>query len=270
MFTPSQIARLNSDFASALSTTQPGRPANLNTPPLPQSLDAPTFGQNTRRLGNLFNVSAGFRQDVATNATLHDTCVEIFKETGDYWLSTAQMIDLGSGSKAQPLHADAAGWWPFWSMGDTWTPEFAVNFLIATTDTTKANGATGVVRGSHKIKYTEIPKAENFTCWDFPDEQVEQVELKAGDCLLLGGRIVHRGEENKTDERRGLLSVEVISSAFTPEEAHPLVVEEQARRDLAGMDERVKKFVGFREMKSVVGPGSWQDHRDLMTVRSIS
>ncbi|SPO07716.1 uncharacterized protein DNG_10411 [Cephalotrichum gorgonifer] len=259
MFTPSQISRLNKEMDAALANVSAGRPANANTPPLPGGIDPSVFGHNTKRLGNLPSSSAAFREDVADSESLHDICTGIFKETGDYWLSTAQMIEIGPGSKAQPLHADASGWWPFWSMGGKWTPEFAVNFLIATTDTTKANGATGVVRGSHRIKYHDVLDDATLGFWQFPDEQVEQIELKAGDCLLLGGRIVHRGEENKTtDEFRRLLSCTVISSTLTPEEAHPLLLERERARELS---ERAKKFLGFRELATTIGPDVWQDHQ---------
>lgn len=258
MFTSSQVSCLNADLHTAFDTVPAGRPANANTPSLPDAADAAVFGNNTKRLGNLLNVSAAFREEVINNDVLHDSAAEIFKETGDYWLSTAQMIEIGPGSQAQPLHADAAGWWPFWSMGDKWTPEFAVNFLIATTDTTRQNGATGVVRGSHEIKYSEVMHDSSFGFWQFPDEEVEQVELKAGDCLLLGGRIVHRGEENRTsDEFRRLLSCTVISSALTPEEAHPLLLEERLARELP---ERAKKFLGFRELATRIGPDVWGSH----------
>ncbi|EEY23836.1 Fum3p [Verticillium alfalfae VaMs.102] len=190
---------------------------------------------------------------------LHDLCTGIFRDTGDYWLSTAQMIEIGPGSKAQPLHADAAAWWPFLSMGGRWMPEVAVNFLIAATDTTSANGATGVVEGSHKINYSEALADPTFDFWKFPDDKVKQVELKAGDCLLLGGRIVHRGEANRTaDERRRLLSCTVTSSVLTPEEAHPLILDKDVVR---GLPERVKKFLGFRGQSSISGYKFWQDHR---------
>lgn len=269
MFTRPQIARLNADFEEALRTVFPGRPANTNEEPLPEDLDATVFGQNTRRLGNLLNASPGFLEEVITNDTLHAVCAEVFREMGDYWLSTAQMIDLGPGSKAQPLHADGAGWWPFWTMAVreeeevTFTPEFMLNFLIATTDTTVANGATGVVKNSHKIKYSaEALKDAAVQVWDFPDEEVEQVELEPGDCLLLGGRIVHRGGENRTkSERRGVLSCTVVSASLTPDEAHPLVMDERTRNAVENLDERAKKFVGLRDMRTALRTGVWQDFR---------
>lgn len=260
MFTPSQIARLNADFDSSMAGVPAGRPANVNTTPLPGGIDAAVFGQNTKRIGNLPNSSPAFRQEVVDNEALHAVSAQIFKETGDYWLSTAQMIEIGPGSKAQPLHADAAGWWPFWAMGSKWTPEFAVNFLMATTDTTVDNGATGVVRDSHKINYADVMDDATMSFWNYPDDKVDQVELRAGDCLLLGGRIVHRGEENKTsDEFRRILSCTVISSALTPEEAYPLLLEEHM---VSGLSERAKKFLGLRDLATTIGPDVWQSHAE--------
>lgn len=260
MFMPHQIARLNKDMDTALSSITAGRPANANTAPLLEGADAVVFGQNTKRVGGLLRKSSAFREDVCDNESLHSVSTELFKETGDYWLSTAQMIEIGPGSKAQPLHADASGWWPFWAMGDRWQPEFAVNFLIATTDTTKANGATGVVRGSHlTVKPSDLFDDPTLSAWQFPDDKVEQIELKIGDCLLLGGKIVHRGEENKTaDEYRRLLSCTIISASLTPEEAHPISLEIEKAKD---MTERAKRFVGFRELTTAIGPHVWQDHR---------
>ncbi|KAH7137394.1 hypothetical protein B0J13DRAFT_559596 [Dactylonectria estremocensis] len=267
MLTPSQISGLNRDLDAALANVPAGRPANANTAPLPEGADGAVFGHNTKRLGDLLNASGTFREEVIDNDSLHDVSSEIFEETGDYWLSTAQMIQIGPGSKAQPLHPDASGWWPFWSMGDKWTPEFAVNFLIATTDTTKMNGATGVVRGSNKIKYSEVMDDTTFGFWRFSDEEVEQIELKAGDCLLLGGRIVHRGEANKTaDEFRRILSCTVISSTLTPEEAHPLLLNEDMVKKVS---ERAKKFLGFRELATTIGPDVWQDHRQGGLMRRL-
>lgn len=260
MYTPTQVARLNKDMDIALANVSVGRPANTNTAPLPDGADPRVFGANTKRLGNMINHSPVFREEIIESDALHSVSTEIFKELGDYWLSTAQMIEMGPGSKRQPMHPDGAGWWTFWAMGNDWQPEFAVTFLIATTDTTKANGATSVAPGSHRINYKEaIEKDPTFGFWEYPDDQVEQIELKAGDCLLLGSRIVHRGEENKTnDEYRRILSCFVTSSSLTPEEAHPLILEKEKAQALS---ERAKKFLAFREHSSTIGTGVWQDHR---------
>lgn len=246
-------------MTDGLAEATAGKAANTNAEPLPDSMDAAVFGLNTKRLGDLINHSKIWREEFINDDVLHSVSAETLKPLGDYWLSTAQMIEIGPGSQAQPLHADGAGWWPFWSMGDTWSPEFTLNFLIAATRTTKANGATGVVQQSHKIKCSKMASDSTLSFWQVPDDKVEQVELEAGDCLVLGGRLLHRGEANMTsDEFRRVLSCTVISSTLTPEEAHPLTLDREAARKLP---ERAKKFLGLRPQKTALGPDVWQDHK---------
>ena len=264
MFSKSEIARLNADVNEPMAKIPAGKSANVNDGPLPDGADGYVFGENTKRLSGLLNTSSVWREEMLDNNVLHGVSEEALKELGGYWLSDAQMIEIGPGTKAQPLHADGAGWWPFWSGGEKWKPEFALNFLIAVTDTTKANGATGVVRGSHEINYSELPDDGTFNVWSYPDEKVEQIELSAGDCLILSSRIVHRGETNATaDEYRRILSCTVLSSTLTPEEANPLTIDKELARFLP---ERVKKFIGFRGLKTSLGPDVWQNHQgDLST-----
>ncbi|KAM0717880.1 hypothetical protein Q7P37_006212 [Cladosporium fusiforme] len=261
LLSPSQITHLNKDMDSALTSVRAGHSANPTAKPLPAGLEpGDVYGTNTKRMGDLINRSPTWRDDIVNSDILHAVSEEAMRETGDYWLNTAEMIEIGPGTQAQTLHADGGGWWSFWSMTGKWKPEFQINFLIATTPTTKANGATGVVRGSHTLEYPEDMTDESFRSWDFPEEQVETVELEAGDCLVLSSRIVHRGGANVTSEEfRRVLSVMVLSSAFTPEYAHALTVDRETARRLP---ERVKKFLGFRGQKMVLGPDVWQDYNE--------
>ncbi len=253
---PKQTAQLNAELDVALAATPPGNAAVAATSAIP--LDSETrsvlYGANTKRLGDLITHSATWRDELLNHDALHAICGQVLTpQTGDYWLSTAQMIELGPGSKAQPLHADGGGWWPFWSMPRDKYVEYYLNFLIATTNTTCENGATGVVRGSQDVEYLTVTDYANM--WQYPEKDVEQIELKAGDCLLLGGRIVHRGGENKTEaDNRRILSCMVISASLTPEEAHAMTVD---RKLIENQPERVKKFLGFRNMTPIVGPGVW-------------
>lgn len=120
-----------------------------------------------------------------------------------------------------------------------------LNFLVAMSDTTVENGATAIVPNSHLTSYTG-PSGSNADdtlpqTWS-PDRAVA-VPLKAGDCLLVGGGLVHFGGANRTsDTERRVLSIAVVNSAFTPEEANPLLAGEEAA---ARMSERAKKFVGL-------------------------
>ncbi|KAJ4164630.1 hypothetical protein LMH87_006294 [Akanthomyces muscarius] len=253
---PKQTAQLNAELDLALAATSPGNAAVEASGAIPLDSEArdALYGANTKRLGDLLTQSATWRDELVNHDALHAICSQVLTpQTGDYWLSAAQMIELGPGSKAQPLHSDGGGWWPFWSMPRDKYAEYYLNFLIATTDTTCENGATGVVRGSQDAEYLSVTDLANI--WQYPEEEVEQIELKAGDCLLLGGRIVHRGGENKTQaDKRRILSCMVISSSLTPEEAHAMTVD---RKFIENQPERVKKFLGFRNMRPIVGPGVW-------------
>ncbi|KAK3186419.1 hypothetical protein K4F52_004720 [Lecanicillium sp. MT-2017a] len=253
---PQQTAQLNAELDTALGATIPGKAAVAAAGAIPGDDEAhkALYGQNTKRVGDLLTHSKTWREELVNDDSLHDICTAVLSpQTGDYWLSTAQMIELGPGSKAQPLHADGGAWWPFWLMPKHMYLEYYLNFLIATTDTTCENGATGVVRGSHNRDYLDMPDPANI--WNYPEDQIEQVELKAGDCLLVGGKIVHRGGENKTAaDKRRILSCMVLSSSLTPEEAHALTLNKDLVKDLP---ERAKKFLGFRNMKPIVGPGVW-------------
>lgn len=253
---PRQIAQLNKELDKGLESTDPGKAAVVaeGAVPVDEETRKALYGANTRRLGDLLTHSKTWREELVNDDGLHDICTEILSpQTGEYWLSTAQMIEVGPGSKAQPLHADGGAWWPFWTTPKDKHIEYYLNFLIATTDTTCDNGATGVVKGSHDREYLEVTDYVNM--WNYPEEQVEQVELKAGDCLLIGARIVHRGGENKTEaEKRRILSCMVLSSSLTPEEAHALTLDRDLVKDLP---ERAKRFLGFRSMKPIVGPGVW-------------
>jgi ectoine hydroxylase-related dioxygenase (phytanoyl-CoA dioxygenase family) len=253
---PSQATCLNGELDAALASTKPGKGAVSAEGAVPgdEETHKSLYGANTRRLADLLTHSKTWREELVNDDALHAICSAILTpQTGEYWLSTAQMIEVGPGSKAQPLHADGGGWWPFWVMPKDRYVEYYLNFLIATTDTTCANGATGVVKGSHDQDYLDI--ADPINMWNYGDEQVEQIELRAGDCLLIGGKIVHRGGENKTrDEKRRVLSCMVLSSSLTPEEAHALTLDKDLVKDLP---ERAKKFLGLRSMKPIVGPGVW-------------
>jgi ectoine hydroxylase-related dioxygenase (phytanoyl-CoA dioxygenase family) len=253
------MSNLSHELSPILSHTVPGLPASTvpdSTLPSDPAILSAIMGSNTKRIDKLIKHSPTWRT-MADDATLHDICTQLFAQTGDYWLSTAQLIDIGPGSSAGPLHPDAGLWSMLLGLKDgEGAPEVAVNFLVAATPTTVQNGATGVVEGSHKLEMGEVLGDVDAEVWRTPDEEVKAIELEAGDCLLVGGRIWHRGGANKTeDERRRVLSIMVTSCALTPEEASPLYVD---RETAEGLGSRARKFFGFEGMRPVIGAGFWR------------
>lgn len=238
-YSPSQITGLNADIDRVISSVVPGRP-DVDSEILKEF-----HGKNTKHLSDLCNVSKTWREELVDDDVMHEICQKgIAKEWGDYWLSTASLIEIGPGSAGQPLHTDGSQWWPFWEMSERSGNEMLLNFLVAVTDTTVENGATCVIPGSHTFDYSNLPEDTEESPPSWKDADAIRVELQAGDCLLAGGRIVHKGGANRTkDEKRRVLTALVVNSAFTPEEASALLVGDEIRQ---GLSERARRFLGLK------------------------
>jgi ectoine hydroxylase-related dioxygenase (phytanoyl-CoA dioxygenase family) len=63
-----------------------------------------------------------------------------------------------------------------------------MGLLVAMTKSTKENGATLVIPGSHLWSLDRAPK----------NEEAIAVELDVGDALIFGGNVYHAGGANKT------------------------------------------------------------------------
>lgn len=249
--TPDQVQRLNDEFDEPLRKLSPS--GQLDEVPD----EAREFlGVNTKRLSDLISLSKTWRDEVVNDDLMHGVCEEFLtKGAGGYWLSTAQMIEIGPGNPEQALHRDFQPWWPNFLMPPT-APETLINFLIATTDTTEENGATRAIPGSHLWSYSE----GNHNLGS--SELAQSCPLKAGDALLIGGRIVHGGGRNSTEDcYRRIVSVSVVANCFTPEEAFALIVPRDEARKLP---HRVQSFLGFRSQYPKGAAGVWsKDAQDI-------
>lgn len=246
LLTADQVARFNTEIEVPLQALAPGSEHELE-------IVQEFHGANTKRLTNLVTHSPVFRSEIIDHDLVHALCEATFlEESGTYWMTTAQVIEIGPGNRPQMLHRDLENWYPFVGMGPA-GPEITLNFLIALTDFTEENGATRVIPGSHQ--------------WpDFEDrgtpEQTIPATMKAGDALFISGKTVHGGGANVTADqyRRG------VSFAFNPgflvgEEAYPFLVDRDVVRTLP---ERVQRILGFRSQYPLGSPGLWQvDYREL-------
>lgn len=246
LLTADQVARFNTEIEVPLQALAPGSEHELE-------IVQEFHGANTKRLTNLVTHSPVFRSEIIDHDLVHALCEATFlEESGTYWMTTAQVIEIGPGNRPQMLHRDLENWYPFVGMGPA-GPEITLNFLIALTDFTEENGATRVIPGSHQ--------------WpDFEDrgtpEQTIPATMKAGDALFISGKTVHGGGANVTADqyRRG------VSFAFNPgylvgEEAYPFLVDRDVVRTLPG---RVQRILGFRSQYPLGSPGLWQvDYREL-------
>ncbi|MEU1525535.1 phytanoyl-CoA dioxygenase family protein [Nocardia rhamnosiphila] len=246
LLTADQVARFNAQIEGPLGALSPGGKHELE-------IVNEFHGANTKRLTNLVTHSQVFRDEVIDNDLVHALCEAIFlEESGTFWMTTAQVIEIGPGNRAQMLHRDLENWFPFVGMGPA-GPEVTLNFLIALTDFTEEKGATRVIPGSNHWP--------DFQDRGTPDQTVPAT-MNAGDALFFSGKTVHGGGANVTTDqyRRGL------AFAFNPgylvgEEAYPFLVDREVVRTLP---ERVQRILGFRSQYPLGSPGLWQvDYREL-------
>ncbi|MFF7775027.1 phytanoyl-CoA dioxygenase family protein [Streptomyces tanashiensis] len=244
--TQEQIVRFNAEIEQPLRALSPGSTHE-------DEIVAAFHGSNTKRLTNLVTHSATFRSEVIDHPLVHEISDQVFlQESGTYWMTTAQVIEIGPGNKAQMLHRDLENWFPFIGMGPG-GPEVTINFLVALTDFTEENGATRVIPGSNHWS--------DFEDRGTPEQTIPAV-MNAGDVLLISGKTAHGGGANRTgDEYRRGLAFTFNAGFLTGEEAYPFLVD----RDLAKtLSPRVQRMLGFRSQYPTGSPGLWQvDYADL-------
>jgi ectoine hydroxylase-related dioxygenase (phytanoyl-CoA dioxygenase family) len=239
--TPDQVRSFNQEIEGDLGKTQAGSTHVDN------DFIADFHGNQTKRLTNLVTISKTFRDQILDMDLVHDLATKVFEEeSGTYWMTTAQVIDIGPGNKAQMLHRDLENNPPYVAMGPT-GPEAMINFLIALSDFTEENGATRV-----------IPRSNHWP--DFNDRGSPDMtipgEMEAGDVLFISGKTVHGGGANVTrDQRRRGLAFTFQPSFLTPEEAYPFLVDIELVKQ---MSKRAQRMIGFRSQFPKGSPGLWQ------------
>jgi ectoine hydroxylase-related dioxygenase (phytanoyl-CoA dioxygenase family) len=244
--TQEQIVRFNAEIEQPLRALAPGSTHE-------NEIVAAFHGSNTKRLTNLVTHSATFRSEVIDHPLVHEISDLVFlQESGTYWMTTAQVIEIGPGNKAQMLHRDLENWFPFIGMGPS-GPEVTINFLVALTDFTEENGATRVIPGSNHWS--------DFEDRGTPEQTIPAV-MNAGDVLLFSGKTAHGGGANRTgDEYRRGLAFAFNAGFLTGEEAYPFLVDRELAKTLSP---RVQRMLGFRSQYPTGSPGLWQvDYADL-------
>ncbi|MDA0703718.1 MAG: phytanoyl-CoA dioxygenase family protein [Proteobacteria bacterium] len=141
-------------------------------------------GRATRRVGGLIARSAAFRELILDEACLALAEHALRPHCRRIQLNYTQLILLGPGESAQPLHRDDEVWaWPRepgaeWSFIGMW----------AASEFTEANGATRIVPGSHLWPRDRVARSE----------EVVSAEMAKGDVLLHYGSVLHGGGANVT------------------------------------------------------------------------
>lgn len=145
-------------------------------------------GHHTRRTGGLIGRSPTAR-DLVTHPLVLGTVDCVLAHVTSYQVHLTQVIAIGPGETAQPLHRDqwAFDFFPFPAGYDV-----QCNTIWALTDFTEENGATRVVPGSHRDE-----DHHRYTVADSVP-----AEMTRGSVLLYNGRVYHGGGANRSDAVR--------------------------------------------------------------------
>ncbi|EFE37468.1 hypothetical protein TRV_07870 [Trichophyton verrucosum HKI 0517] len=206
------------------------------------------FGKKTKRLGQLSTVSSVFRHEFLEHDLMHSLLERNFIDhpQAEYWMNTSDVIEIGPGSKPQPIHRDLELYHPF-IIGGPAMPEAVCNFMVALTPFTAENGATVFAPGTHlnesfeRLEDGELPGG---------DKTISAV-MNPGDCAFFSGKVIHGGGTNSTaDEFRRGLSMSFIRRILSPEQAHPLSI---SREIIETMSYRGQAMLGFRSNWPAIG-----------------
>ena len=126
----------------------------------------------------------------------------------------------------------------------------AVGFFVAGTRTTRANGATRFVPGSHLWDYAEPPPSEDKTFY---------AELQPGDGFMVFAGCYHGGSANTTaDEERLVYSTFTTRGYLRQEENQYLANDMEAVRKLPVW---LQQFMGYSLSRPFMG---WVNMDDPM------
>lgn len=216
-------------------------------------------GKQTKRVTNLVTHSETFRHEILDDDLAHEILEGIFvPESGTYWMTTAQVIEIGPGNAPQRLHRDLGNMPPYYDMGPA-GPEGLINFLVALSDFTDENGATRMIPQSHKWS--------NFHDLGSPEMSIP-VEMKAGDAFVFSAKVVHGGGGNRTDTYRRGMAFAFQPGFLTPEEAYPFMVDLNLAKTLS---RRAQQMLGFRSQYPKGSPGVWQsDYHEIADVLGLN
>src|SRR5450755_2310909 len=145
-------------------------------------------GRRTKRTGGLVGRSQGC-SDLVMNPLVLATTKKVLSHAMSFQLHLTQVIAIGPGEPAQPIHRDQ---WAFDFFPFPKGYEVQCNTIWAMTDFTEENGATRVIPGSNHFDDR----------LQFKVEDTEPAEMRKGSVLFYNGSVYHGGGANRSDDTR--------------------------------------------------------------------
>lgn len=186
-------------------------------------------GRNTRRTGALLARSRTSIDFVANPAVLGVVDGVLGPNATNYQLHLTQMICIGPGSAAQPLHRDQ---WCFDFFAFPADFDVEVSTIWALDDFTETNGATRIVPNS----LLDPREAVSIPGRDVP------AEMPRGSVVLYTGRTIHGGGANASDRVRRALNVDYTLGWLRQEENQYLSCPPEVARHLPP---HVQRLAGY-------------------------
>ena len=193
-------------------------------------------GHNTRRTGALIARSPAARELVMDPLVL-GTCKEVLGHATSFQLHLTQVISIGPGEPAQPIHRDQWAY-DFFSFPQGY--EVQCNTIWALTEFTEENGATRVIPSSNhyedKLRLSQ--------------DQTVPAEMHRGSILFYTGAVYHGGGANHSDAVRKGVNITYNLSWLRQEENQYLAVPLEIARELP---EDLLRLMGYQRGAYALG-----------------
>ncbi|MDB5108019.1 MAG: Phytanoyl-CoA dioxygenase [Candidatus Binatus sp.] len=204
-------------------------------------------GRRTKRTGGLVARSQKCRDLVMHPLALGATG-KLLAHATSFQLHLTQVIAIGPGEPAQPIHRDQ---WAFDFFPFPRDYEVQCNTLWGMNDFTEENGATRVILGSNhfddKLKFSE--------------EDSVPAEMSKGSVLFYSGSVYHGGGANRSNETRAGINITYNVSWLRQEENQYLAVPMEIAKTLPT---DLLRLIGYR--RGAYALGYVDDLRDPIDV----
>jgi ectoine hydroxylase-related dioxygenase (phytanoyl-CoA dioxygenase family) len=205
-------------------------------------------GMRTRRTGSLIARSPASRELIAHPLVL-GAVETVLGHATTFQLHLTQMISIGPGEPAQPVHRDQWAY-DFFTFPSGF--EVQVSTMWAMSDFTLENGATRIVPGSHRAADRER----------YSRADTVGAEMRSGSVVLYTGSMYHGGGANRSDSVRIGMNVDYNVGWLRQEENQYLAVPIEVARTLP---ESMQRLIGYARGAYALGyVGDLRDPIELL------
>lgn len=204
-------------------------------------------GRRTKRTGGLVARSPLCRELVMHPLVL-DATAKLLEHVTSFQLHLTQVIAIGPGEPAQPVHRDQ---WAFDFFPFPRDYEVQCNTIWAMTDFTEENGATRIIPGSNHFEDR----------MQFEERHTIPAEMKKGSVLFYNGSVYHGGGANRSTMTRVGINITYNVSWLRQEENQYLTVPQEIAKTLPVP---LLKLIGYR--RGAYALGYVDDLRDPLEV----